>query len=185
MEDAQIVDLYWQRSDEAIAQTQRKYGRYCYAVAVNVLTDALDAEECVNDTYMAAWNSMPDNRPAALPPYLGKITRNFALTRLGERRAIKRGGGESAVALDELAECLPGRENPERSAEERELSERIDRFLRTLPDTERLVFVSRYWYLTPVNEIAGRFGFTRAKTAAMLHRTRKKLRTTLTKEGYI
>ncbi len=185
MEDAQIVDLYWQRSDEAIPQTEIKYGRYCRTVANNVLGDVLDAEECVNDTWMAAWNSMPDNRPAALSPYLGKITRNFALTRLSERRALKRGGGRTAEPLDELAECLPGREDPAGAAEEKALSERISAFLRGLPETERQVFVSRYWYMTPVDRIADRFGFSHAKTASMLHRTRKKLRDALTKEGWL
>ena len=185
MEDAQIVDLYWQRSDEAITQTQKKYGRYCYTVATNVLGDALDAEECVNDTYLAAWNSMPNNRPAFLAPYLGKITRNFARTRLTERRALKRGGGHTQAELDELGESLPGGETPEQTTERKALSERINAFLGTLPETERVVFVGRYWYAMPVDVIAARMGFTRAKTAAMLHRIRKKLRAQLTKEGWL
>ena len=185
MEDAQIVDLYWQRNEDAIPQTEIKYGRYCQTVANNVLGDALDAEECVNDTWLAAWNSMPDNRPTALPPYLGKITRNFALTRLSERHALKRGGGRTAEVLDELAECLPGGDDPARVAEEKDLSERIAAFMRTLPETEQQVFVARYWYMAPVDTIARRFGFTRAKTAAMLHRTRKKLRAALSKGGWL
>ena len=185
MEDAQIVDLYWQRSDEAITQTQKKYGRYCYTVANNVLGDALDAEECVNDTYLAAWNSMPDNRPASLPPYLGKITRNFALTRLTERRALKRGRGQTEAALDELGEILPDGETPEQTTERKALSERVNAFLGTLPETERVVFVGRYWYAMPVDAIASRMGFTRSKTAAMLHRIREKLRAQLTKEEWL
>ena len=185
MEDAQIVDLFWQRSEDAVPQTELKYGGYCRAVAKNVLADARDAEECVNDTWLAAWNSMPTNRPASLPPYLGKITRNLALDRLAARRAAKRGGGEAPAVLDELAECLPGGEDPESTAEVKELADRINRFLRTLPETERLVFVSRYWYMAPIEETAARFGFTRAKTAAMLHRIRKKLRAQLMKEGWM
>ncbi len=185
MEDAQIIDLYWQRSEDAIPETESKYGRYCRAIADNVLSNALDAEECVNDTWLAAWNSMPDNRPAALPPYLGKISRNLALDRLAARRAAKRGGDQTDAVLDELAECLPGGEDPESAAEVKELADRINRFLRTLPETERLIFVSRYWYMAPIEETAVRFGFTRVKTAAMLHRTRKKLHTQLKKEGWL
>ena len=185
MEDAQIIDLYWQRSEDAIPETESKYGRYCRAIADNVLSNALDAEECVNDTWLAAWNSMPANRPAALSLYLGKISRNLALDRLAARRAAKRGGGRTDAVLDELAECLPGGESPEKKTEAKELSARIDAFLRALPETERLVFVSRYWYASPVDVIAARFGFTRSKTASMLQRTRSKLRTQLTKEEWL
>ena len=185
MEDAQIVNLYWQRSAEAIPATAERYGRYCAAVACNVLGDERDAEECVNDTYLAAWNSMPANRPARLAPYLGKITRNLALDRLAERRARKRGGGAAEECIDELAECLPGGGDPEGAAERRELSERIDRFLRSLPEKERDVFVARYWYMAAVEDIARSFGFSRSKTAGMLHRTRKKLRKALETEGYL
>ncbi len=185
MEDAQIIDLYWQRSEDAIPETESKYGRYCRAIADNVLSNTLDAEECVNDTWLAAWNSMPTNRPATLPPYLGKISRNLALDRLAARRAAKRGGDQTDAVLDELAECLPGGEDPESAAEVKELADRINRFLRTLPETERLIFVSRYWYMAPIEETAVRFGFTRVKTAAMLHRTRKKLHTQLKKEGWL
>ena len=185
MEDAQIVNLYWQRSAEAIPATAERYGRYCAAVARNVLGDERDAEECVNDTYLAAWNSMPANRPARLAPYLGKITRNLALDRLAERRARKRGGGAAEECIDELAECLPGDGDPEGAAERQELSERIDRFLRSLPEKERDVFVARYWYMAAVEDIARSFGFSRSKTAGMLHRTRKKLRKALETEGYL
>lgn len=185
MEDALIVELYWQRSDAAIPETQKKYGRYCQTVATNVLSDERDAEECVNDTYLAAWNSMPDNRPDRLPPYLGKITRNLALDRLAFSRARKRGAGKSPAVLDELSELLPGPEDPQRAVEEREVCERINAFLRSLPETERSIFVCRYWYMAEVGEIAAAFGFTRAKTASLLHRTRQKLRAVLEKEGWI
>ena len=183
MEDAQIVELYWKRSGEAIPATAERYGRYCTAVARNILSDEWDAEECVNDTYLAAWNSMPFNRPSRLAPYLGKITRNFALTRREANGAAKRGGGERDACLDELTECLPAPADPARELEVRELSGRIDAFLRTLGRDERDVFIARYWYAAGVEEIARRMGFTRSKTASMLHRTRKKLRKTLEKEG--
>ncbi|MBR6114849.1 MAG: sigma-70 family RNA polymerase sigma factor [Oscillospiraceae bacterium] len=185
MEDAQIVDLYWQRSDSAIEHTAARYGGYLRTVARSILQDERDAEECVNDTYLAAWNSMPDNRPAALAPYLGRIDRNFALTRLEARGALKRGGGTAAASLDELAEVVAGSEDPQRTVEARELSAYISAFLRALPKEEREVFTARYWYMLPVNEIAGRFGYTRARTAGMLHRTRGKLRAALKKEGLL
>ena len=185
MEDAQIVELYWQRSDTAIEETAAKFGRYCLKIAANVLADRLDAEECVNDTWLAAWNSMPDNRPAALAPYLGKITRNFALDRLAQRRRQKRGGGAADLALSELEECLAGQGSPERAVEDREIAECIDAFLRTLPRMERAVFVARYWYMAPTEEIARRFDFTPGKVSGMLFRTRKKLRKALIKEGLI
>ena len=128
MEDARIVDLYWQRSDEAIPRTEAKFGRYCRSVALRILGDELDAEECVNDTWLAAWNSMPDNRPAKLCPYLGKITRNFALTRLSERTAQKRGGGRQALVFEELRECISGKGDPEREAEARETAAFVSAF---------------------------------------------------------
>ena len=185
MEDDKIVELYWQRSREAIPVTAERYGRYCTAVARNILPDERDAEECVNDTYLAAWNSMPDNRPARLAPYLGRITRNFALSRREANSAVKRGGGGRDTCLDELAECLPAPADPAEELEVRELSGRVDVFLRTLGQDERDVFIARYWYAAGVEDIAQRMGFTRAKTASMLHRTRKKLRAALEKEGLL
>ena len=185
MDDAQIVDLYWQRSDEAIRQTQLKYGRYCHTIAYNILASDRDAEECVNDTYLAAWNSMPDKRPSALAGYLGKITRNFALTRLTERTRQKRGGGETALVLEELSECLAAPDAVERQIEARELTQCLDRFLYTLPKTQRQVFLSRYWYMASIEEIAKSFGFSRSKVTSMLHRTRKKLQAALKKEDLI
>lgn len=185
MEDARIVDLYWQRSEEALTETDRKYGRYCRSVARNILENDQDAEEMVNDTWLAAWNSMPTNRPNALGSYLARITRNFSLSRALEKNRLKRGGGEIPLVLDELEECVAAPDSPELAAEMRELTERIDAFLRTLPATERQVFVSRYWYMAGVDEIARRFGFTHGKTAGMLFRTRKKLHNALRKENIL
>ena len=185
MEDAQIVDLYWQRSEEALTETERKYGRLCRSVARNILENDQDAEEMVNDTWLAAWNSMPVNRPRARGAYLAKITRNFSLSRALEKNRLKRGGGEIPLVLDELAECVAAPESPELPVEMHELTERIDAFLRALPDTERQVFLCRYWYMAEVDDIAERFGFTHAKTASMLFRTRKKLRSALRKENIL
>ena len=183
MEDREIVDLYWQRSEEAVPRTAAKFGGYCRTIAYNILSDVQDAEECVNDTWLKAWNSMPKNRPTVLAPYLGKLTRWISLTRLRERNSLKRGGGETALALDELAEAIPAGNDTERELEIKELSAAVRDFLETLDETESQVFLSRYWYMAPVNEIAEKFGFTQSKTASMLHRTRAKLLKYLTEEG--
>ena len=183
MEDWQIVELYWQRQSAAISETAAKYGAYCRTVAYNILSSAEDAEECVNDTYMSAWNAMPDKRPERLAPFLGKITRNHALSRMRSRARQKRGGGELALALEELDQCIPSRSDVEREVEQRELAAAVSAFIDGLPEPDRQVFVSRYWYLAPVDEIAEKFGFSRSKTASMLFRCRNRLKKILVQEG--
>ena len=182
MEDSAIVELYWQRADEAIPETERKYGRYCRRIAYNITASREDAEECVNDTWLGAWNAMPDKRPSVLSTFLGYITRNFALNRLEARRSAKRGGGEAALALDELEDCIPSDASPERRLEQKELEAAIDAFVSGLPETERRIFISRYWFLIPVQEIADRLGCTQSKVKASLFRTRNKLRVYLQEE---
>ena len=183
MEDKQIVDLYWQRSEEAIPATAAKYGAYCRTIANNILANNEDTEECVNDTWLKAWNSMPDNRPTMLGSYLGKLTRWLSLTKLRERGRLKRGGGETSLALEELAEVVAGGTNPEQALELRELNAAVRGFLKQLPETERELFLSRYWFLLPVKEIAVRFGFSANKVSTSLHRTRRKLQSYLKEEG--
>ena len=183
MEDHEIVSLYWQRSENAIPETARKYGRYCAAVARNILTDPQDAEECVNDTWLGAWNSMPDNRPAKLAPYLGKLTRWLALTRLKNKNRLKRGGGEVSVALEELEDCIPADADVEAELECRELSVYVRAFLGRLGREERLVFLSRYWMMDSIGRIAELTGFSESKVKSMLLRTRGKLRAYLEEEG--
>ncbi len=185
MEDREIVDLYWSRSPQAIAETDRKYGRLCFSVANNVLANREDAQECVNDTFLAAWEAMPPHRPALLGAFLAKITRRIAINRLDLRTAQKRGGGEAAVALEELSECLAQGPGVEELAAGRELTDAVNRFLDGLKDTERKVFLRRYFLLDPVSDIARSFGFSVPKVTSMLSRTRKKLRTYLEKEGYL
>lgn len=185
MDDAKIVELYWARSDAALTETAKKFGPYCHTIAYNVLENVEDSEECVNDTYMRAWNSMPDKRPAALAPYLGRITRNLALNRIIEKNSLKRGGGEAALALDELDECTASSYSLEREVEAREIAAAMNRFLSKLPDTERALFVSRYWFMASVRELAEKFGFSESKTVSMLRRTRLKLRKFLTGEGLV
>ena len=183
MEDAQIIDLYWQRSEDAIPETESKYGRYCRAIADNVLSNTLDAEECVNDTWLGAWNSMPQNRPRLLAPYLAKLTRWLSLTRLRERNARRRGGGETALVLDELSEVVSDGTDLEKRVEFKELSAALKHFLYGLDETEAQVFLARCWYMAPVKEIAAKYGFTPGKVSTMLHRTRGKLQDYLREEG--
>ena len=139
MEDGEIVALYWQRSEQAIAETQRKYGGYCYSIAKNILWSAEDSEETVSDTYIGAWNAMPPSRPEQLRTFLGKITRRLALKKLRTQTAEKRGGGETQLVLDELEGCVPAGADVEMQVELRELVRRIDAFLQTLSREERRV----------------------------------------------
>ena len=185
MEDSQIVELYWARSESAVQATAAKYGRYCFAIAYNILKSREDADEGVNDTYMAAWEQIPPHRPSVLSTFLGKITRRICLNRWRGQNSQKRGRGEVPLALEELAECIPSELNTEETVEQKELSRAISRFLGTLPQQERDVFVSRYWFLAGVKEISIRFGFTEGKTKSMLFRTRAKLRNYLLEEGLI
>lgn len=184
MEDAAIVELYWQRSDQAIAETEQKYGRYCRSIAGRICRRAEDAEECVSDTWFRAWNLMPDKRPSRLSVFLGTITRSLALDRIKAETRQKRGGGETDLALDELTECLPGGEDPARVVEDQELEAALGRFVAGLPEEEKRAFVLRYWHLLPLEEIARRLRISSGKTKSMLFRTRKKLRSYLQKEGY-
>jgi len=184
MEDAGIVELYWSRSEQAIVQTQDKYGSYLHHISYHIVGSREDAQECVNDTYHHAWNAMPPNRPSMLSTFLGKITRRLSIDRWRRANADKRGGGETALALEELGECVSGRESVEDELVRRELVRRLDSFLANLPDVQRRVFLCRYWYMESIQEIAGQFGFSRSKVTSMLHRTRSKLRTWLEEEGY-
>ena len=185
MLDCQIVELYWQRDERAISQTDLKYGGYCRSISNNILRSYDESEECVNDSYLSAWNSMPTERPERLGAYMGKIVRNISISRLRQKTADKRGGGEYPLCLEELAGCTPGGQGPERELELKELTEHIDKFLAGLKKQERDIFVSRYWYMAPVDEIAERAGFSYSKTASLLHRTRKKLELYLRREGLI
>lgn len=184
MDDKSIVDLYFSRDQEAITQTDKKYGHYCYRIAYNILTNREDAEESVSDTYVAAWRAIPPRRPSALSTFLGKITRHIAIDRWRERNASKRGGGEVPLALEELQDCVAGMQNVEMDYERKEIIKAYVKFLDALPVTERRVFLCRYWYVDSVEAIADKFGFSQSKVKTMLHRTRAKLRKQLAEEGY-
>ena len=185
MPDDRIVELYWQRSESAITETANKYGDYCHYIAYNILYNREDAEESVNDTWLDAWNNMPPHKPSILSTFLGKITRRISIDHWRKKHAGKRGGGEMALVLDELEDCVSDPTDVEITLEQHEMAKIIREFLETLPVTERRVFLRRYWYMDSVSAIAQEFDFTEIKTASMLHRTRKKLRNKLESEGYL
>jgi len=186
MEDSCIVDLYWARSEQAIDETSSKYGKYCFSIAYHILYNTEDADEAVNDTYMGAWNSMPPHRPSILSTFLGKITRRISINKWNERKADRRGGGEIPLALEELSDVAESMDNRvEQAITMQELSASINSFLSTLPALERDMFVCRYWFMAPVDEISVKFGFSPSKTKSALFRTRKKLKRHLGKEGLI
>ena len=184
MDDKTIVDLYFLRNEDAIGLTEEKYGPYCYSIAYNILSNREDAQESVSDTYMAAWNSIPPRRPSVLSAFLGKLTRHISIDRWRQRTAAKRGGGEVAVALEELSECVAGLQNIELEYERKELMKAYTRFLKELPETERRVFLGRYWYMESIEAIATKFGFSQSKVKMLLQRTRIKLRLRFEEEGY-
>ena len=184
MDDKSIVDLYFSRNQDAITQTDKKYGRYCYCIAYNILTNKEDAEESVSDTYLTAWRAIPPHRPSVLSTFLGKITRRISIDRWRARSASKRGGGEVTLALEELEECVAGMLNVEMELERKEIMTAYVKFLGTLPVTERRVFLCRYWYVESIETIANKFGFSQSKVKTMLHRTRMKLRKQFAKEGF-
>lgn len=182
MNDQEIIALFWTRNERAIYVTAEKYGNYCHAIAYNILYNRLDAEECVNDTYLGAWNSIPPKKPNILTGFLGKITRNLALNRYKRDHAEKRGGGQVEIALSELENCIPDVKGVEQAVEEELLATVINKFLRAQAKNKRNVFVLRYWYLYPVKDIADMYGASESKIKAILFRMRNELRKTLEKE---
>ena len=184
MKDEAIIDLFWARSEAAIAETDRTYGRYCRSVAYGILRVHEDAEETVNDTWLKAWDTIPPERPYHLKGFLGRITRQLSINRLERETAQKRGAGQYALALEELAECIPDRSRGEDLAELTALRDALNRFLRSLPAEPRAVFLRRYWYTQSIAEIAAGCGMSRSKVKSMLLRTRNRLRKALTEEGF-
>lgn len=182
MEDRQIVALYWTRDEQAIIRTQEKYGAYCGSIAQNILQNAQDAEECLDDAWLSAWNSIPPAKPENLATYLGKLTRHHAIDRWRGLHTKKRGGDSVTLALEELEEVLPADDSPEETVLREETKRTIRSFLATLSTTERNVFLCRYWYFDGIAEIGKSFGFSQSKTKSMLHRIRKKLKQFLQKE---
>ena len=185
MEDAYIVNLYWSRNEDAIPKTAEKYGPFCYTIAKNILTFHEDAEECVNDTYLQAWNAMPPHSPGCLRTFLGKLTRNISFNRYKHNTAAKRGGGQIDLVLEELAGCVSGSDDVQSQLERKACIEAINAFLKALPPQQRSIFLSRYWYTDSVADIARRFQMTTGAVAMTLSRLRKKLRRHLEQEGIL
>lgn len=183
MDEKEIIELYWVRSERAIEETARRYGRFCHSIAYNILSNREDSEECVNDTYLHTWNAIPPRRPGKLSAFVGKITRNLALKKYEAYNAAKRGGGQVPLALEELAECIPDPDCVERRMEDWMLTEALGRFLESLSPETRRIFLRRYWKLDTVNEIAREFGISESKVKMSLLRTRGKLRSYLEQEG--
>ncbi len=182
MEDAAIVELYWQRSEEAMPETEYKYGKYCGAIAKNICHSIEDAEECVNDTWLRAWNRMPSERPSVLSTFLGAITRNLALDRWRIAHRQKRGGGETDLALEELGDCVSG-ESMEDEIDRRELARVLNAFLRSLPEGDRTLFLRRYWAVETLETLAKQEGMSVSALHRRLGKLRKALADHLKKEG--
>lgn len=182
MEDRDIVTLYWQRDEEAIRQTDRQYGRYLSSIAFHILADREDSRETVNDTYLRAWGSMPPHRPRVLSTYLGHITRQLSIDRWRARGRVKRSA--YAVSLEELGDCVSGRDTPEEALDLRELGRAVGDYLRTLPLPARRAFLCRYYYADSLAETARVYGISVPAVKSQLYRTRQGLRTYLEKEGF-
>lgn len=182
MEDSEIVELYWERDDKAIFESDAKYGHNCRTIAYSILHNQEDVEECVNDTWLGAWNAMPPNRPNKLRFFLARITRNLSFNRLKSKTTVKRGNGEIPIVLDELYECVPNPSTIEDEIEVRELERHINQFLHSLPERSCNVFLRRYWYVETIAEISERYDMTPANVKVILSRTRGKLKNYLGKE---
>lgn len=183
MDDKQLIDLYFERSETAVSETQKKYGRYCHYIAYNILRCDADAEECVNDAYIKIWNAIPPMHPDNLSAFLGKITRNIALNRYAKYNAEKRGKGQTAFALEELQECLPEATDGTDIADELALKDALNRFLWSLLPKTRTIFMRRYWYMSSIKEIAADYSLSENNVKMILFRTRGRLKKFLEKEG--
>lgn len=183
MDDSEILDLYFARSEQAIVQTDQKYGPYCFHIASHILYNPADAEESVNDTYYSAWKLIPPRRPQRFAAFLGKLTRNISIDRWRRNTAGKRGNGETQLLLDELEECVAGSESPETDLLRKELTSSLNRFLRNLAEKDRTVFLLRYYYANSQMEITRKTGLSANQVKYILQRTRKNLAAKLQKEG--
>lgn len=184
MEDEDIVKLYLERNPNAIEETDKKYNKYCKKIALNILNNNEDAEECVNDAYLKTWDSIPPQHPKLLSAYIGKIVRNLSIDRIKYKKASKRGSGEMALILDELSECISGKENIEDELYDKEIIEAINNFIDTLPKNKRDMFILRYWYAYTTKEIAKKLNISEGTICVTISRTREKLKEYLTIRGY-
>src|SRR5690625_1186178 len=184
IEDEKIVELFWQRSEEALSKVRVKYARYCYAIAFRILQSSENAEEWVNDTLLRVWDAIPPARPNMLRIFIGKITRDLSLNYLEKNNGRIRGGGVAEILLSALDECIPAsNNNPEDLFNEQHALDVINRFLQETSTSNRKVFVPRYWYGSSITEIGEDFGFSESKVSTILFRMRKNLKGVLEKEG--
>lgn len=185
MDDKTIIGLFLARDEAAISQAERKYGSYCGSIARNILHNEQDAEECLSDVWLAAWNSIPPNQPQSLSSFLARLVRTKAIDRWRSEHAAKRGGDQVELTLEELTDCAADGGDAEEAAMRGELEQSINAFLRQLPEAERNVFLCRYWYFDGLDYISRQFDFSVSKVKSMLHRTRKKLQAYLKEEGFL
>jgi RNA polymerase sigma-70 factor (ECF subfamily) len=183
--DSEIIDLYLQRSENAINETARRYGSYCQAIAMNILHNKEDAAEVVNDTYLSLWNLIPPEHPDPFSTFIGRITRNLSIKKFQARTAQKRGGNNTTLLFSELEFCIPSPRNVEDMVDVNELARAINSFLATVKQNDRFYFVRRYWHTESIPEIANQFNAGESKVAMSLHRTRKKLKIYLEKRGIV
>ncbi len=185
MKDSEIINLYFERNEEAIEMTCKKYGAYCKTIAENILKNPEDSEECVSSALLRLWNSVPPEKPENLKIFLAKITRNIALNVLKAKSAEKRGGKEDFITFDELSECIPAKNSVEESFDAAELEKVVNDFAKKLPEKERNIFIRRYFFFESPKEIGERYAFSENRVSVILHRIRKKLRKYLKKEGFL
>lgn len=184
MQDNEIVDLYWNRNESALRETESKYGHYLTKIAYNILYDLEDSKESVNDTYLKAWNSMPPHKPTVLATYLGKITRQLSIDIFRSKNRQKRQTSQYALSLSELEECVSGGDSTEDQVDIHLLTEAIGNYLYQLSPQARNLFVGRYYYFDSLKEVAAYYGFSESKAKSMLHRTRISLKKYLEQEGF-
>lgn len=182
MDDNKIIELYWARLEDAIRETSVKYGKLCRFIADNILASREDSEECVNDTYLGLWNAIPPERPVRFSVFVSRVARNQALKKYEYLSAAKR-NPEAACSLDELGECVSGKDDIETELENRRIEQAIDDFLWQLSEEKRNIFLRRYWYFESIEGICRRTGFSRSKVKSMLYNLRRRLRTHLEREG--
>lgn len=183
MTDERIIEMYNKRAEEAISATKEKYGRYCYSIAYNILQKDEDAEECENDTYLCAWNSIPPVKPKVLSSFLGTLARRISLDRFRKRTADKRGGCEAELSFDELEECISDGKSIDERLDAKSIAEIISAFLHNIKESESNVFLRRYFYFDSIDDICKRYGFSQSKVKMMLCRTREKLKNELEQKG--
>lgn len=185
MNDEKIIELFCRRDEQAIRESMIAYGTYCHKVASGILTDPADAEEAVADTWLAAWDAIPPHNPQCLRLFLGRITRNKALSLWRKHAAQSRGGGQPDLVLEELGECIAGGSGPEQIVDTKELGRAVNAFLKNEPVRRRNVFLRRYFYMEDLPDIAKRYGLTESNVRMMLSRTRQRLKKYLQQEGYL